>query len=120
MTAFSTPLSRRLGLRYPLVAAPMFLVSNRQMLLACAEAGILGAMPSLNRRTSEAFAEDLAWLKARTDKPFAINVTIGLTEPERLERDVALCLEHEAVLYEAVFHRYLGVPSYPPHPFHVA
>ncbi len=98
MTAFSTPLSRRLGLRYPLVAAPMFLVSNRQMLLACAEAGILGAMPSLNRRTSEAFAEDLAWLKARTDKPFAINVTIGLTEPERLERDVALCLEHEVAV----------------------
>lgn len=98
MSAFSTPLSRRLGLRYPLVAAPMFLVSNRQMLLACAEAGILGSMPSLNRRTSEAFAEDLAWLKARTDKPFAINLTIGLTDPERLERDVSLCLEHEVAV----------------------
>lgn len=94
-TPFSTPLSRRLGLTYPLVAAPMFLISNKEMLLACAEVGILGAMPSLNARTSEAFGQDLAWLKARTDRAFAINLTIGLTDPERLQRDVQLCLEYE-------------------------
>lgn len=95
MRPFSTPLSRRIGLRYPLVAAPMFLISNKEMLLAAAEAGILGAMPSLNQRTTEAFAADLAWLKARTDKPFAINLTIGLTDPERLKRDVEACLDHK-------------------------
>ena len=95
MSRLSTPLSRRLGLRYPLVAAPMFLISTKEMLLACAEAGILGAMPSLNARTSEGFEEVLKWVRARTDKPFAINVTIGLTDPERLERDVELCLQYE-------------------------
>ncbi len=73
----------------------MFLISNREMLVACAEAGILGAMPSLNARTSDAFAADLRWIRDRTDGPFAINVTIGLTEPDRLERDVQLILEHE-------------------------
>lgn len=92
-TSFSTPLSRQLGLTYPLVAAPMFLISNKEMLLACAEAGILGAMPSLNCRTHEQFAETLAWIGRKTDKPYAINVTIGLTEPERLQKDVAACLE---------------------------
>lgn len=92
---FSTPLSRKLGLTYPLVSAPMFLVSNREMLLACAEAGILGTMPSLNRRTSEAFEADLQWLRARTDRPFGINLTIGLTPPDRLQADVALCLQYE-------------------------
>lgn len=95
MTAFSTPLSRKLGLTYPLVAAPMFIISNKEMLLACAEAGILGSMPSLNARTAEAFEADLQWLRAKTDKPFAINVTIGLTDPNRLARDVELCLEYE-------------------------
>lgn len=91
----STPLSRRLGLRYPIVSAPMFLISNKEMLVACAEAGILGAMPSLNARTSEGFEEVLTWVRARTDKPFAINLTIGLTDPERLERDVELCFQYE-------------------------
>ncbi len=95
MHPFSTPLSRRIGLKYPLVAAPMFIISNREMLLACAEVGILGAMPSLNARTIESFREDLAWIKERTDKPFAINVTIGLTAPQRLMQDVAACLEFE-------------------------
>jgi nitronate monooxygenase len=89
-----TALSRKLGLRHPLVAAPMFLISNREMLLACAEAGILGAMPSLNARTHEQFVDDLTWLGARTDRPYAINLTIGLTDPDRLAADVQACFEH--------------------------
>jgi nitronate monooxygenase len=94
MNGFSTPLSRRLGLRYPLVAAPMFLVSGRELIVAAAEAGILGAMPTLNARTLAALKEDLEWIRARTDKPFAMNVTIGLTDPERLAADVDLLIEY--------------------------
>lgn len=94
-TPFATPMSRKLGLRYPIVAAPMFLISNREMIVAAAEAGILGSMPSLNARTAEAFEADLAWIRSKTDRPFGINVTIGLTAPERLARDVELCLEYE-------------------------
>ena len=95
MTEFSTPLSKKLGLRYPLVSAPMFIISNKEMVVACAEAGILGSMPSLNARTYEAFESDLKWIRSKTDKPFAINVTIGLTDPERLMADVQLCLKYE-------------------------
>lgn len=92
---FSTPLSRRLGLRYPLVAAPMFLISNKEMLLACAEAGILGTMPSINARSSEILKADLEWLRSKTDKPFGINFTIGLSDPARLKVDLALCFEYK-------------------------
>jgi nitronate monooxygenase len=95
----STPLSQKLGLRYPIVAAPMFILSNKEMLLACAEAGILGAMPSLNARTPEAMRADLEWVRAKTDKPFAINMTIGLTDPDRLQIDVALCEEFEVPIW---------------------
>ena len=95
MKPFSTPLSRQLGLTYPLVSAPMFLISNKEMIVAAAEAGILGSMPSLNARTAEAFEEDLRWIRERTDRPFGINVTIGLTAPDRLARDVELCFEYE-------------------------
>jgi nitronate monooxygenase len=90
-----TPLSKKLGLRYPFVCAPMFIISNKEMIVACAEAGILGSMPSLNARTPEAFREDLAFIRKHTDKPFAINLTIGLTAKERLEQDFAACLEFE-------------------------
>ncbi|RME23513.1 MAG: nitronate monooxygenase [Deltaproteobacteria bacterium] len=99
MHSFSTPLSRRLGLKYPMVAAPMFIISNERMLLACAEAGILGAMPSLNGRTPEEFEAKLRWLRERTDRPFAINMTIGLTDPERLQADVELCERYEVPVW---------------------
>lgn len=99
MSIPSTPLSRKLGLKYPIVCAPMFIISNKEMLLACAEAGILGAMPSLNARTLDKLRSDLEWLRARTDKPFAINMTIRLTDPERLMADVALCEEFEVPVW---------------------
>lgn len=99
MNAFSTPLSRKLGLRYPIVCAPMFIISNKEMIVACAEAGILGTMPSLNARTIEQFRADLEWIRARTDKPFGINLTIRLTAPERLMQDVAACEEFEVPVW---------------------
>lgn len=89
----TTPLQKKLGLKHPIVSAPMFLISNKEMIVACAEAGILGCMPSLNARTEEKLRADLAWIRERTDKPFGINLTIGLTAPERLEQDFALCVE---------------------------
>lgn len=52
-------------------------------------------MPSLNARTAEQFEADLQWIRQQTDKPFGINVTIGLSDPERLQRDVELCFEYE-------------------------
>jgi nitronate monooxygenase len=94
-----TPLSERIGLRYPIVCAPMFIISNKEMIVACAEAGILGTMPSLNARTPEQLREDLAWIRARTDRPFGINLTIGLTPTGRLAQDVALCEEFEVPVW---------------------
>lgn len=88
-------LSKKLGLTYPFVSAPMFLISNKEMIVASAEAGILGCMPSLNARTPEKFRADLEWIRQRTDKPFGINLTIGLTAPERIEADMASCIELE-------------------------
>lgn len=95
----TTPLATKLGLTYPFVSAPMFLISNKEMIVAAAEAGILGSMPSLNARTSAQLREDLVWIRQRTDRAFAINMTIGLTKPERIEADMALCIEFEVPVF---------------------
>lgn len=93
--ALETALSKRLGLTYPFVLAPMFLISNREMIVAAAEAGVLGTMPTLNARTPEKLREDLEYIRARTDRAFGLNLTLGLTDPERLETDMALIEEYE-------------------------
>lgn len=46
----SNNLTRILGIRHPIVMAPMFLVSNEAMVTAAMKAGILGCFPSLNFR----------------------------------------------------------------------
>lgn len=93
MARIRTALSERLRLQYPIVCAPMFIISNKEMIVAAAEAGILGSMPSINLRSHAAFREALGWIRQRTDRPFAINLTIKLTDPERLQQDFEACIE---------------------------
>ena len=90
-----TPLSQKLGLRYPLICAPMFIISNASMLIACARAGILGVIPSLNGRTHEDFRAILKEVRQATDGPFGVNLTIGLSDPQRIQADLEACIEFE-------------------------
>ena len=93
--AITTALTSRLGLKYPFVCAPMFIISNAAMMIACARSGILGAIPSLNGRSHEDFRAILSEIRAQTEGPFAVNLTIGLTDPERVEADLEACFEYE-------------------------
>ncbi len=87
----STPITDMLGIRYPIVAAPMFLVSNVDLVVAAAEAGIMAAFPSLNYRPVEEFRKAVREIKTRTDKPFGVNLVMKLTP--RFEEDLKICLD---------------------------
>jgi nitronate monooxygenase len=82
-------------LRLPVVAAPMFLVSNPQLLLACCRNGIVGSFPALNQRESSGFK---AWLEEiesgldATSAPYAVNLIVHGSNP-RLQADLAICVE---------------------------
>lgn len=91
-----TAITRMLGIRYPILGAPMFLISNVEMVVALGEAGALGAFPSLNLRTTESFKEAVRAIKERTRAPFGVNLI--LLGNDRLEADLAVCLEEEVPL----------------------
>ncbi|PYC29123.1 2-nitropropane dioxygenase [Aquipseudomonas alcaligenes] len=84
-------------LRLPVVAAPMFLVSNPQLVLACCHSGVLGSFPALNQRESSGFK---AWLEeieaglATDSAPYAVNLIVHGSNP-RLQADLAICVEHK-------------------------
>lgn len=96
MTKIVTPFTQRLGIRYPFVVAPMFLISNPDMLVAAGEAGGIGAMPSLNLRSTELFEKALCEIKERTSAPFGINLI--LMQNPRLEEDLNLCAKYRVPL----------------------
>ncbi|UCJ18306.1 nitronate monooxygenase family protein [Pseudomonas sp. MM211] len=83
-------------LRLPLVAAPMFLVSNPALVTACCNNGIVGSFPALNQRDSAGFEGWLDEIEAglREDSaPYAVNLIVHASNP-RLEQDLAICAAH--------------------------
>ena len=84
-------------LRLPLVAAPMFLVSNPALVTACCNAGIVGSFPALNQRESEGFRAWLSEIEAGLDDsaaPYAVNLIVHASNP-RLQADLAICVERQ-------------------------
>jgi len=82
-------------LRLPVVAAPMFLVSNPQLVLACCNNGIVGSFPALNQRESSGFKAWLDEINAGLSSdaaPYAVNLIVHNTNP-RLQADLAICVE---------------------------
>lgn len=72
-----TGFTKLMGCDYPIIAAPMFLVSNEAMVTQTSNNGALGAAPSLNWRTSEAFEQALVDIKSKTNRPYAINLIVN-------------------------------------------
>lgn len=82
-------------LRLPVVAAPMFLVSNPQLVLACCNNGIVGSFPALNQRESSGFKDWLEEIEAGLGSdaaPYAVNLIVHGSNP-RLQADLAICIE---------------------------
>ena len=80
-------------LRLPLVAAPMFLVSNPALVSACCNAGVVGSFPALNQRESAGFRAWLDEIEASLSAeaaPFAVNLIVHQSNP-RLQADLAIC-----------------------------
>ena len=94
----SLPASLEQRLRLPVVAAPMFLISNPELVLACCGSGVVGSFPALNQRDSAGFKAWLEEIEAglaqlQAPAPYAVNLIVHPTNP-RLQADLALCVEH--------------------------
>jgi nitronate monooxygenase len=92
-------------LRLPVVGAPLFIISNPDLVIAQCKAGVVGSFPALNARpepvleewlqriTSELSAHD----EANSDKPsapFAVNQIVHGSNT-RLKHDMDLCVKYE-------------------------
>jgi nitronate monooxygenase len=90
--AIPTAFTKMIGCKYPLISGPMFLVSDENLVASVSEAGALGATPSLNWRTTAEFRNAIRNIKARTDKPFAINLIVNKANT-RQHADLDVCVE---------------------------
>jgi nitronate monooxygenase len=92
-------------LRLPAIGAPLFIVSNPDLVIAQCKAGIVGAFPALNARPASRLDEWLSRIQeelaahdaAHPDRPaapFAVNQIVHRSNP-RLEQDLEVCARHK-------------------------
>jgi nitronate monooxygenase len=88
-------------LRLPVIGAPLFIVSNPDLVIAQCKAGIVGSFPALNARPAsqldewlheitEALAEHDRKHPQRPSAPFAVNQIVHRSN-DRFEADMAVC-----------------------------
>jgi nitronate monooxygenase len=89
----------------PVVAAPLFIISRPNLVIAQCKAGVVGSFPALNARPQELLSD---WIKEIKDElgeyqaqnpgkkvaPFAVNQICHLSN-DRLLADVETCVKHE-------------------------
>jgi nitronate monooxygenase len=84
-------------LSIPAIAAPLFIISHPQLVIAACRAGVIGSFPSLNARPSGVLEEWLIHLRREltdSDAPFAVNLIVHKTN-QRLDEDLALCVKYK-------------------------
>ncbi|MDG1937119.1 MAG: nitronate monooxygenase family protein [Paracoccaceae bacterium] len=100
-------------LRLPVVAAPLFIISNPDLVIAQCKSGVVGSFPALNAREKEGdpIMLDL-WLKRITEEldrynqvnpdnpaaPYAVNQIVHKSN-ERLERDLEICAKWKVPIW---------------------
>lgn len=100
-------------LRLPVVAAPLFIISNPDLVIAQCKAGVVGSFPALNAREAEGEPPLLdSWLKKITEEldrynqanpdapaaPFAVNQIVHRSNA-RLERDIEICVKWKVPIW---------------------
>ncbi|HRJ62765.1 NAD(P)H-dependent flavin oxidoreductase [Brevundimonas sp. UBA2416] len=94
------PASLQKGLKLPVIAAPMFLVSGPDLVVETCNAGVIGTFPSLNQRTTEGYREWLHDIKARLTPDaaaYGVNHIVHPTNP-RLMADMMVSVEEKVPL----------------------
>jgi len=77
-----TRLTELLGIETPIICGGMMRVGTADLAAAVSNAGALGIMTALTQPTPEGLRAEIARCKSLTDKPFAVNLTVGLVATE--------------------------------------
>ncbi len=75
-------LDKMLGIDYPVIVAPMFLISNTKMVIAALQQGITAAFPALNYRTDQELRQAINTIKTASSKPFGVNLIVNTSNPK--------------------------------------
>lgn len=77
-----TRLTELLGIETPIICGGMMRVGTAELAAAASNAGALGVMTALTLPTPELLKQEIEKCQSLTDKPFAVNLTVGVVATE--------------------------------------
>ena len=86
----ATPLTERLGCRYPIISAGMGGPARSELAAAVSGAGGFGQL-GMVREPARLIEQEIAATKRLTNRPFAVNLIPACTRPELLADELAAC-----------------------------
>ena len=102
MSSISNKLTACLGIDFPMIMAPMFLVSNKDMMLEAMRSGIAGAFPTLNFRKTGELATLLDELNRIKDSgvrgTYGVNLIVQRSNPY-FSSHLEVCLSKKVPFY---------------------
>jgi NAD(P)H-dependent flavin oxidoreductase YrpB (nitropropane dioxygenase family) len=73
-----TRLTELLGIEYPIICGGMMRVGTAELAAAVSNTGALGIMTALTQPTPELLKQEIEKCQSLTDKPFGVNLTVGV------------------------------------------
>ena len=81
-----------LNIRYPIIMAPMFLISNADMVIEAINSGITGCIPAHNFRTDSEFKDAIEMIRRKASGPIGVNLIVNKSNV-KLKQQLNSCLE---------------------------
>lgn len=97
----SIPLILQEGLKLPVIAAPMFLISGTRLVIETCKQGIIGTFPALNARPSSQLDDWLYEIEVALDGQQAAKYGVMLAlhmSNKRLDQDLDIMIRHKVPL----------------------
>ncbi|NEQ51100.1 MAG: nitronate monooxygenase [Leptolyngbya sp. SIO3F4] len=98
-----TELTRLTGIDFPIIMAPMFLVSNEAMITAAIDEGILGVFPTLNFRNEGELETMLRQVRTHWEKQgqrglYGVNLIVQRSNP-LYKKHLEICVKEQVPFY---------------------
>jgi NAD(P)H-dependent flavin oxidoreductase YrpB (nitropropane dioxygenase family) len=99
---FKTRITELFGIKYPIIAGGMHLLSRAELVAAVSNAGGLGILASTTFETKEELREEIRKTKSLTDKPFGVNLNLfPMMRPRSVEEDIDLFIDEGVEIVES-------------------
>ena len=89
---FKNELTKMLNIDFPIIVAPMFLVSNSKMLIEAGNSGVTGCVPALNYRTLSELKSAIQEVKTHTNGPMGVNLIVNKFNTKMLDQ-LKVCVD---------------------------